>query len=100
MDRPSRTAQCLTKLSESIWILVVPINVPKQLLQLCKGGLINAATVVRQTIAGPVFELIERPACFRDADDGNVQVPLTDHCLQSREDFLMGQISGRPEKHK
>ena len=76
---------------------VIAVHVPKQSAQLFKSRGIQAS-VLLDAVTGPRLELVEVPAGFGHADHRLVQVAAFGHRLQRRKDFLVSQISGRPEE--
>ena len=53
-----------------------------------------------QAIRGPLAELLQVPACFRDADNRDIQMTALYHGLERREYLLVGQIAGCAEKYQ
>ena len=86
------------QLSERGWIVVVAVDVPKQLHQTTKRVVVYPTPVFGEAGARALAQLFDRPARLGDADDRDPEGPMADHVLQRREDLLVGEIAGRTEE--
>src|SRR5262245_44472426 len=59
-----------------------------------------AASLRSCAVPSARLQLIERPAGFGNADHRNVEMTAFGQRLKGGKYFLMGEISGRPEKHQ
>src|ERR1051326_4243006 len=99
MQWPLRVGERLTQTLVCGFIVVIAIDVLKPRNQFSQSLDLESA-VLPDTVASPVFQLIQGPARLCDSDDRHIHVAMLDHCLQRREDLLVRQISGSPEENK
>jgi hypothetical protein len=65
--------------------------------ELREGFLVNAAAAL-QVFARAPAQPLERPACARHSDDGDIQVAAADELLQRGEYLPVGEVSGRADE--
>ena len=97
VQRTGRSIKSLAQLIEGFAVVVIAIDVAKQLEQLGESGLVDPA-VLGQAVAGPSLKLLERPARLGHADHRYVEMPVLNQVLERGEDLLVGQVAGRAEK--
>src|SRR5262249_3494490 len=78
-------------------IVVVAVDVSQQADQFGEGLRVEAS-VFSEAVLGASAELVQRPARFGDADDGDVEITAPDHFLQGGEDLFVGEVAGGAEE--
>ncbi len=94
-----RVAELFVDFGEGVGVGVVAIDVTKQAAEFCPGVRVEA-TVFFEAVLRALFQLIERPAGFCNADHGDVERAALHHRLQGGEDFFVGEIASRAKKHE
>ena len=89
MQWPLSLAQLLAQFGESCGVAVVAVDIAQQADELLKRALLQT-TVLFQAVFGALFELIQRPARFGNADDGDVESFVANQILQRGKNLFVG----------
>ena len=97
--RPLRVAQFPPQRLKSRRIGIVAVNVVHAAAQAAKSVRVQTA-IVLNAVPRACAELVERPAGFGDADNGDVEIAAFGQRLQGGKYFLMGEIPRSAKKYQ
>ena len=76
VQRVGGLAELAPQLGEGLGVAVVAVDVAQQRHQLRERHVVDAVLGVGQAVAGPLLQLVERPAVQRHAHDGHLQLAV------------------------
>src|SRR5262245_27418619 len=97
MGRPLSRSKLSTDGLEGGGLLVIAIQVTQKAAQPVESGRIESSVLI-ETVARAVAELLEVPTRLGYADHRHIEVTSPCHRVQRREDLLISQIARGAEK--